>query len=81
MRDPRNNSRIRIACRDEEELKAVKQVAEKVKLEGARVLRDQLFPIKVDSINRCAILDEHSQLRPEIAEIFAIFYIEMLPPP
>ena len=60
MRDPRNNARIRVACRDEEELKAVKQAAEKAKVEGAQVLRDQLFPIKVDSVNRCAVLDEHN---------------------
>ena len=68
MRDPRNTARIRVACRDEKEQKAVKQAAEKAKVEGTRVLRDQLFPVKVDGVNRCAVLDEHSQLRPEIAE-------------
>jgi hypothetical protein len=68
MRNPRNEACIRVACRDEKEHKAVKQAAEKTKVEGARVLRDQLFPIKVDSVNRCAVLDEHSQPRPEIAE-------------
>ena len=68
MRDPRNNAHIRVACRDEKEHKAVKQAVEKAKVEGVRVLRDQLFPIKVDSVNRCAILDEHGQLRPDITE-------------
>jgi hypothetical protein len=56
MRDPKNNTHIRVAWRDEKEHKAVKQAAEKAKVEGVRVLRDQLFPIKVDSVNRCAIV-------------------------
>jgi hypothetical protein len=68
IRDPRNDARIRVACWDEQELRAVKQAVEKAKLEGARVLRDQLFPIKVDSVNRFAVLDEHGQVRPKIAE-------------
>ena len=68
MRDPRNTARIRVACRDEKEQKAVKEAAEKAKIQGTRVLRDQLFPVKVDGVNRCAILDESNQLRPEIAE-------------
>jgi hypothetical protein len=68
MRDPRNNAHIRVACRDAKENKAVKQAAEKAKVEGVRVLRDQLFRIKVDRVKRCAILDEHGQLRPDITE-------------
>jgi Zinc knuckle len=68
MRDPRNTARIRVACRDEKEQQAVKQAVEKAKVQGTRVLRDQLFPIKVDGVCRCAVLDEHSQLRPEIAQ-------------
>src|SRR6201999_154554 len=59
MRDPRNMARIRVACRDKNEQKAVKQAAEKAKVEGTRVLRDQLFPVKVDGVNRCAVLDEN----------------------
>jgi hypothetical protein len=68
MRDSRNSGRIRVACRDEKEHKAVKEAAEKVKVQGARILRDQLFPIKVDGVNRLAVLDEHNQLRPEITD-------------
>jgi Zinc knuckle len=68
MRDPRNTARIRVACRDENEHQAVKQAAEKAKVEGTRILRDQLFPVKVDGVNRCAVLDEYNQLRPEIAD-------------
>src|SRR5258706_1963369 len=68
MRDHRNSARIRVACRDEKEHKAVKEAAEKAKVDGVWVLRDQLFPIKIDGVNRCAVLDEHNQLRPEIAD-------------
>ena len=51
MRDPRNNAYIQVACQDGKEHKAVKQAAEKEKVEGVQVLQDQLFPIKVDSVN------------------------------
>jgi hypothetical protein len=57
--DPRNSTRIRIACRDEDEHQLVKRVAETKIGEGARVLRDELYPIKVDSVRRAAILDEN----------------------
>ena len=40
--------RCRIFCRNEKELEQVKQAAEKTMLNGGRVLRDQLYPIKVD---------------------------------
>jgi hypothetical protein len=57
--DPRNANRIRIACRDEDEHQLVKQVAETKIGAGARVLRDELYPIKVDSVKRAAVLDEN----------------------
>jgi hypothetical protein len=68
MRDPRNNTYIQVACRDEKEHNAVKLAAEKAKIEGVRVPQDQLFPVKVDSVNRSAVLDEYNQPHPEIAE-------------
>jgi hypothetical protein len=37
----------------------VKQVAETKIGAGARVLRDELYPIKVDSVKRAAVLDEN----------------------
>jgi hypothetical protein len=37
-------------------------------VEGAWVLRDQLFPIKVDGVNWSAVLNEYNQPHPEIAE-------------
>ncbi|KAJ6163833.1 hypothetical protein N7497_003812 [Penicillium chrysogenum] len=61
--DPKNTNRIRIACRDEAEHQLVKKVAEAKIGEGARVLRDELYPIKVDSVNRAAVLDEKDEIR------------------
>ena len=68
MKHPRNTDRIRIACRNEEELQEIKEAAEKIGTEGTRVLRDQLFLIKIDSVNRTVVLDENNQIRLGIAE-------------
>jgi uncharacterized coiled-coil protein SlyX len=69
--DPKNTNRIKIACRDEEEHQMVKQVAEKTKLaSGVRVLRDELYPIKVDSVKRAAVLDDNGEIRTGAAEAF-----------
>ncbi|EED11818.1 hypothetical protein TSTA_109980 [Talaromyces stipitatus ATCC 10500] len=56
--DPKNAYQIRIACRDEAEHQLVKKVAEAKISAGARVLRDKLYPIKVDSVRKAAVLDE-----------------------
>ena len=69
--DPRNENRIKIACRDEAEHQMVKQVAEKINLAaGMRVLRDELYPIKVDNVNRTAVLDENGDIQAGAAEAF-----------
>lgn len=68
-RDPRNSGRIRITCRDEEELARVKVVAERAKASGARVLRDQWYPVKVDNACRTAVLDENGELRVGATEL------------
>ncbi|KAJ6003913.1 hypothetical protein N7540_013195 [Penicillium herquei] len=60
--DPKNANRIRIACRDEDEQQLVKKVAEQKIGAGARVLRDELYPIKVDSVNKASVLDENGKL-------------------
>ena len=41
-RDPRNQDRIRITARNEEELRLIKDAAQKTAKPGARVMRDQL---------------------------------------
>lgn len=68
IRDARNTDRIRISCRDEAELRRVKETAQKVVAAGSRVLRDQLYPVKVDNANRTAILDQEGHVRPGAAE-------------
>jgi hypothetical protein len=69
--DPKNTNRIRIACRDEDEHQMVKKVAEAKIGAGARVLRDELYPIKVDSVNKAAVLDEKDEVRAEAAAAFS----------
>lgn len=69
--DPKNTSRIRIACRDEAEHQLVKKVAEAKIGAGARVLRDELYPIKVDSVNKAAVLDEKDEIRAGAAAAFS----------
>lgn len=69
IRDPRNMARIRVTCRNENELQLVKEAAQKIATPGARVLRDQLYPVKIDNANRTAILDQEGALRPEAAEV------------
>ena len=69
-RDPRNTARIRVTCRDEAELQLVKEATQKGAAPGLRVLRDQLYPVKVDNANRAAILDQDGSIRPDAAEVF-----------
>ena len=68
--DPRKPQHIKIGCRDETEHRLVKQGAEKTNASGARVLRDELYPIKVDSVRRTAVLDENDNIRDGAAEAF-----------
>jgi hypothetical protein len=68
--DPKNTNRIRIACRDEAEHQLVKKVVEAKIGAGARVLRDELYLIKVDSVNKAAVLDENSDIRVGAAAAF-----------
>jgi hypothetical protein len=68
--DPKNTHRIRIACRDETEHQLVKKVAEAKVGAGARVLRDELYPIKVDSVNKAAVLDDKGEIRAEAIAAF-----------
>ncbi|KAI3113530.1 transcriptional regulator family: Zinc finger, CCHC-type [Penicillium roqueforti] len=69
--DPKNANWIRIACRDEDEQQLVKKVAEQKIGEGARVLRDELYPIKVDSVNKTSVLDENGEVRTDVAAAFS----------
>lgn len=69
-KDPRNVARVRVTCRDEQELSKVKEAAQKIAAKGARVMRDQLYPVKVDNVNRAAVLNQDNSIREGAAEIF-----------
>ncbi|KAK7178598.1 reverse transcriptase, partial [Paraphaeosphaeria sporulosa] len=68
IRDPRDTNRIRISCRSEEELREVKEAAQKTAVRGARILRDQLYPVRIDNANRTAVLNERDEVRQEAAQ-------------
>jgi hypothetical protein len=70
IRDPKNASRIRVTCRDEDELRLVKEATQKTAAPGVRVMRDQLYPVKIDNANRTAILNQDGSIRSEAAEVF-----------
>lgn len=67
-KDMRSSTRIRVACRNEEELNKVKEASEKTLVTGTRILRDQLYPVKVDNANRKAVLEIDGSLRADAAE-------------
>ena len=67
-RDGRNANRLRIMGRNEEELKKIKDIVETKTAPGARVLRDQLYPVKVDNVNRTAVLDYEGKVLPGATE-------------
>ncbi|KAM4056517.1 endonuclease-reverse transcriptase domain-containing protein [Hirsutella rhossiliensis] len=68
VRESRNADRVKIVCRDEAELQLVKEAAQKTAVEGARVMRDQLYPVRVDNANRTAILDAEGNILPGAIE-------------
>ncbi len=68
--DPKNANRFRIACRDDAEQQLVKRVAETKITSGVRVLRDELYLIKVDNVKRTAVLDENGEVRAGAVEAF-----------
>jgi hypothetical protein len=67
-RDRGNINRLRIVGRNEAEVKRIKDIIEAKKAPGAQVLRDQLYPVKVDNVNRTAVLDPEGKVLPGAAE-------------
>ncbi|OHE90412.1 hypothetical protein CORC01_14289 [Colletotrichum orchidophilum] len=57
-----------IICRDEAEHKLVKNIPEKSFGPGTRVLRDELYPVKVDNVKRTEVLNEKCNVRAEAVE-------------
>ena len=68
VKDARKEDRVKVICRNEAEFKLVKEVAQKIVVTGARVLRDQLYPVKVDNANRTAVLDMDGNILPGVVE-------------
>ncbi|EXL65285.1 hypothetical protein FOPG_18479 [Fusarium oxysporum f. sp. conglutinans race 2 54008] len=68
MKDPKNADRTKVVCRDEAEMQLVREMAEKTVVKGARVLPDQLYPVKVDGANRTAVLDSSGEVLPGAVE-------------
>jgi hypothetical protein len=68
-KDPKNPHRVRITCRDESEHEIVKRIAETKLAPGARILRDDLYPIRVDNVSRIAVLNERNEVRTEITKM------------
>lgn len=67
-RDAKAPHRIRIVCRNDNELTMVKGIVEKRLPSGGRVLRDEYYPIKVDGVSRSAILDDNGKELPGLNE-------------
>ena len=68
VKEARNPDRIRVVCRDEGEVQLVKEAAQKITVPRVRVLRDQLYPVKIDNANRTAVLDVDGNILPGMAE-------------
>jgi hypothetical protein len=68
VKEARNPNRIRVICRDESEVALVKEAAQKITVPGVRVLRDQLYPVRIDNANRTAVLDTEGNILPGAAE-------------
>ncbi|EXA29691.1 hypothetical protein FOVG_18835 [Fusarium oxysporum f. sp. pisi HDV247] len=68
-RDGRNANRLRIIGKNEEEIQKIKAILETRNAPGARVLRDQLYPIKVDNMNRMVVFDQEFNVLPGAMEI------------
>jgi hypothetical protein len=68
VKEARNPDRVKVICRDEGEVQLVKEAAEKMTISGVRVLRDQLYPVRVDNANRTAVLDADGNILPGAAE-------------
>ena len=70
-RDAKSANRIRIVCRDKAEQRMIKQVAEAKIAPRVQVLRDELYPIKVNSVNQLAVLDDNREIQAKAAKAFS----------
>lgn len=68
VKEARNPDRVKVVCRDENETRIVKDAAQKINVPGVRVLRDQLYPVRIDNANRTAVLDAGGNVLPGAME-------------
>jgi hypothetical protein len=68
VKEARNPDRVRVICRDEGEVQLVKEAAQNITVPGVRVLRDQLYPVRVDNANRTPVLDADGNILQGAAE-------------
>ncbi|OAQ62576.1 endonuclease/exonuclease/phosphatase [Purpureocillium lilacinum] len=68
VRDARAAERIKVICRNENELTQVKEAAQRTAVVGTRVMRDQLYAVKVDNANKSMVLDTEGNVLPGAAE-------------
>ena len=66
VKDQRTQHRVRVLCRSEEELDVVKKAATEVATEGVRILRDQLYPVKVNNARADAVLQADGTIQEDI---------------
>jgi hypothetical protein len=63
-KDRQNTNRLRVIGRNKKELKRIKAIIKAKKAPGTRMLRDQLYPVKVDNINHATVLDQEGKVLP-----------------
>ncbi|EED17393.1 conserved hypothetical protein [Talaromyces stipitatus ATCC 10500] len=68
-KDPKNADRVKVICRHEDEIQQVKEATQKINMPGMRVLRDQLYPVKIDNANQTAVLDADGNILPGAVEV------------
>ncbi|KAJ0131797.1 hypothetical protein HZ326_25106 [Fusarium oxysporum f. sp. albedinis] len=62
IRGARNANIIKVICRDEAELHMVREAALGADMRGAKILKQRLYPVKVNGANRSAVLDSIDNL-------------------
>ncbi|EGU72829.1 hypothetical protein FOXB_16661 [Fusarium oxysporum f. sp. conglutinans Fo5176] len=57
-----------VICRDEAELHMVREAARGADIPGVKILRERLYPVKINGANRSAVLDSNDNLLPGVSE-------------
>jgi hypothetical protein len=68
IRGARNANIIKVICRDEAELHMVREAALGADMPGAKILRERLYPVKINGANRSAVLDSNGNLLAGVTE-------------